>query len=185
MTGPVTSIPAVDPAAVVSLLLERGWTVATAESLTGGLVCAALTSVPGSSDTVRGGVVSYATDVKAELLGVDRGRLSEVGAVDAVVAAQMASGVCRLLGSEVGLATTGVAGPGPSAGVPAGTVHVAVCGPWDSRPTSRELRLDGDREAVRAATVAGVLGLLVEMLQAAPDEVAARLADPPAGDLRE
>ena len=83
--------------------------------------------------------------------------------VDAVVAAQMASGVCRLLGTDVGLATTGVAGPGPSAGVPAGTVHVAVCGPWDSRPTSRVLSLDGDRESVRTATVAAVLDLLTRL----------------------
>ncbi|KGN42089.1 competence protein [Knoellia aerolata DSM 18566] len=150
------------------LLVARGWTVGTAESLTGGLVCAALTSVPGSSDTVRGAVVAYATDVKAELLGVDRRRLSEVGPVDALVAAQMALGVRRLLGTDVGLATTGVAGPGPSDGVPAGTVHVAVSGPWGPEPTTRALTLSGDREAVRSSSVVAVLDLLAEALTASP-----------------
>lgn len=165
MTTPVLG-PAGGPVVVVTMLLERGWTVGTAESLTGGLVCAALTSVPGSSDTVRGGVVSYATDVKADLLGVDRDRLAEVGAVDALVAAQMASGVRRLLGTDVGLATTGVAGPGPADGIPAGTVHVAVSGPWSAEPTTRALALAGDREDVRAGAVAAVLDLVVELLAA-------------------
>src|SRR4051812_46422988 len=73
--------PVIQPEAIVAALLERGLTVATAESLTGGLVCAALTSVPGSSETVRGGVVSYASDLKADLLGVDPDRLAQVGAV--------------------------------------------------------------------------------------------------------
>ncbi|MFC7488103.1 CinA family protein [Knoellia sp. CPCC 206453] len=151
-------------AMVVAALIERGWTVATAESLTGGLVCAALTSVPGSSDTVRGGVVSYASDVKADLLGVDPRRLAEVGAVDATVAAEMAEGVCRLVGADVGLATTGVAGPGPSEGMPAGTVFIAAAGPWPSSPTTRALALDGTRDEVRAASVAAVLALLLELL---------------------
>ncbi|MEO7267611.1 MAG: nicotinamide-nucleotide amidohydrolase family protein [Knoellia sp.] len=152
------------PSTVVAALIERRWTVATAESLTGGLVCAALTSVPGSSDTVRGGVVSYASDLKADLLGVDPGRLAEVGAVDGLVAAQMAEGVCRLVGADVGLATTGVAGPGPSEGMPAGTVFVAAAGPWPSSPTTRALTLDGTRDEVRAASVAAVLDLLLELL---------------------
>ena len=98
---------------LVGTLVERGLTVATAESLTGGLVCAALTSVAGSSRTVRGGVVSYATDLKADLLGVDPDRLHEVGPVDARVAEEMALGAARLLGADIGLSTTGVAGPGP------------------------------------------------------------------------
>lgn len=163
MTGAVAG-PVGGAAAVVSLLVERGLTVGTAESLTGGLVCAALTSVPGSSETVRGGVVSYATDLKAHLLGVDRGRLDEVGAVDAVVASQMAEGVRRLLGADVGLATTGVAGPGPADGIPAGTVHVAVSGPWATRATTRTLALTGDRDTVRSEAVAAVLDLLLEEL---------------------
>ncbi|EAP99554.1 hypothetical protein JNB_05260 [Janibacter sp. HTCC2649] len=151
-------------ARVVAALIERGWTVATAESLTGGLVCATLTSVPGSSETVRGGVVSYTIDVKADLLGVDPDRLAEVGAVDATVAAEMAEGVCRLVGADVGLATTGVAGPGPSEGVPAGTVFVAAAGPWPSSPTTRALTLAGSRDEIRAASVGAVLDLLLELL---------------------
>ncbi|WP_404381937.1 CinA family protein [Knoellia locipacati] len=156
------------PDAVVGALVARGLTVATAESLTGGLVCAALTSVAGSSRTVRGGVVSYATDVKADLLGVDVERLRQVGPVDAVVAEQMATGAARLLGADVGLSTTGVAGPGPAEGMPAGTVFVAAHGPWPSGVQSRRLHLGGDREAVRAATVDAVLELVAELLRGWP-----------------
>lgn len=148
----------------MAALVGRGLTVATAESLTGGLVCAALTSVAGSSETVRGGVVTYASDVKADLLGVDPRRLADVGAVDAVVAEQMALGVCRLLGADVGLSTTGVAGPGPSEGMPAGTVFVAASGPWPSGVTSRALHLEGSRDEVRRASVDAVLTLLGELL---------------------
>lgn len=152
------------PEVVVSGLVERGLTVATAESLTGGLVCAALTSVAGSSRTVRGGVVSYATDLKAALLDVDPERLRQVGPVDATVAEQMAVGVARRLGADVGLSTTGVAGPGPADGMPAGTVFVAAHGPWAGGVQSRRLHLGGDRSAVRAATVDAVLELLEELL---------------------
>ena len=184
MTGALAG-PTGAATAVVSLLLQRGLTVGTAESLTGGLVCAALTSLPGASDTGRGAVVTYATDLKAGLLGVDRDRLAEVGAVDALVASQMALGARRLLGTDVGLATTGVAGPGPAGGVPAGTVHVAVSGPWAARPTTRALTLEGDREAVRSGTVAAVLDLLLAELSGPPDDTAADTAGPsgtPPGD---
>lgn len=159
---------AVDPEAVVRGLIARGLTVAVAESLTGGLVCGALTSVAGSSATVRGGVVSYATDVKASVLGVDAARLAEVGPVDAQVAAQMATGVARLLGADVGAATTGVAGPGPSDGMPAGTVFVAASGPWPGGVVTRRLALVGDRQLVRTQTVAAVLELLAECLAQIP-----------------
>jgi len=113
-------------AEVLTLLARAGWTVAVAESLTGGLVAAALTDVPGSSVAFRGGVVVYATELKAELLGVDVGMLAAHGPVYAPVAAAMAEGVRKRLGATVGLATTGVAGPGPQDGQPAGTVHIAV-----------------------------------------------------------
>lgn len=93
------SLPAAD---LVSVLTGRGQTVACAESLTSGLVCAALTDVPGASAVVRGAVVSYATDVKAAVLGVDADLLARAGAVDAEVARQMAQGVCRVLGSDWG-----------------------------------------------------------------------------------
>lgn len=153
------------PQAVVLALVERGLTVACAESLTGGLVCAALTSEPGSSRAVRGGVVGYATDVKASVLGVDARRLADVGPVDALVAEQMAVGAARLLGADVGLSTTGVAGPGPSGGMPAGTVYVAASGPWPGGVTSRRLALEGDRTEVREGSVTAVLGLLDELLR--------------------
>lgn len=156
------------PEEVVATLVERRLTVATAESLTGGLVCAALTSVAGSSETVRGGVVSYATDLKADVLGVDPRRLAEVGAVDERVAEQMAVGVRRLLGADVGLSTTGVAGPGPSEGVPAGTVFVAVAGLGAGGVTARALHLRGGRTEVRRASVDAVLRLLDELLHERP-----------------
>lgn len=144
-------------AEVIEALRERGWGVGTAESLTGGLVCAALTGVPGASVAVRGGVVAYATDLKASVLGVDPGLLAARGAVDPEVAAQLAHGAARVLGCEVGVATTGVAGPDPIEGHPVGTVHVAVRTPAGIQVES--LALTGDRETIRAAAVAAALAL--------------------------
>jgi nicotinamide-nucleotide amidase len=145
-------------AEVVHELVEHGLTVGTAESLTGGLVCAALTSVPGASAVVRGGVVAYASDVKAALLGVDRDLLEREGAVSAPVAAAMAEGVRRVLPSAVGVSTTGVAGPDPADGRPVGTVFVAASGPWGI--LVEEHALTGDREAIRGASVQVALQLL-------------------------
>lgn len=142
---------------VVRTLTERGRSVATAESLTGGLVCAALTEVPGSSAVVRGGVVAYATEVKASLLGVDGELLARGGAVQGEVAAQLAEGVRRVLGSDVGLATTGVAGPAEQDGQPVGRVFVAVARPEGT--VVRQLDLSGDRAAIRAQSVQAVLAL--------------------------
>jgi len=149
--------------AAIELLIARGETIATAESLTGGLVAAALTSVPGSSAAVRGGVVSYATDVKADLLGVPSDLLERYGAVHGAVAEAMALGARERLGATTGVATTGVAGPDPAEGKPVGMVFVAVAGPGGL--ASRQLALTGDREAIRAATVESVLGLLLGSLQ--------------------
>jgi nicotinamide-nucleotide amidase len=140
---------------LVALLRRRGWTLAVAESLTGGAVTSAVVSVPGASAVLRGGVVAYATDLKAALLGVDRALLERVGAVDPEVAAQMAQGVRQRLGADVGLATTGVAGPEGQDGHPPGEVHVAVATP--DAVQVRSLRLDGDRSAVRDAACAAVL----------------------------
>ena len=146
---------------VVTALVAAGRTVATAESLTGGLVCAALTDVPGASAVVRGAVVAYATELKAQLLGVDPDLLATGGAVQAEVARQMASGVCRVLGAEVGVATTGVAGPDPQDGRPVGTVFVAVAA--EGRVVAvRELALAGDRGTIRDRTVEAALDLLME-----------------------
>ncbi len=153
--------PSVDALAAeaVGLLVARRATVATAESLTGGLVAATLTSVVGSSAAFRGGVVSYATDLKAELLGVPAGLLAARGAVDPDVAAEMAAGVRRRLAATIGMATTGVAGPDPADGQPVGTVYIAVHGA--GRPAVRALSLTGDRAAIRLATVQHVLVLLI------------------------
>jgi len=150
-------------AEVLRLLREAGWTLATAESLTGGLVAAALTDVPGSSQSFRGGVVSYATDLKARLLGVDGSMLATHGAVYAPVAAAMAAGVRERLGATVGVATTGVAGPDAQDGQPPGTVHIAVSLADDT--IVRTIALSGDRDEVRRLTVERVLGLLLGRLR--------------------
>ncbi|WP_299446983.1 CinA family protein [uncultured Phycicoccus sp.] len=146
------------PADLVRALTARGLTVATAESLTGGLVCATLTEVPGASAVVRGGVVSYAADVKASVLGVDPALLARVGAVDGDVAAAMAAGVRDLLGADLGVATTGVAGPDPADGQPVGTVYVAVAGPAGTRVERKAF--EGDRAQIRRASVESALRLL-------------------------
>ena len=157
---------------LVTRLAFAGHTVAVAESLTGGLVASALTDIPGASVVVRGGVLAYSTDLKAQVLGVDEGLLARVGAVDADVAEQMARGVRSLMGSTYGLATTGVAGPDKVDGKPVGTVYVAVVGPDSSRV--KALSLSGDRGDIRAHSVLAVLTLLAEELGAQVRE------DPPA-----
>ncbi|KMM47107.1 hypothetical protein CWIS_01430 [Cellulomonas sp. A375-1] len=154
--GPTTSAAAV----ALEALRDRGWTLAVAESLTGGLLSARLVDVPGASLVHRGAVVAYATDLKARLLGVDDDLLTQRGPVDPDVALQMADGVRERLGADVGLATTGVAGPEGQDGKPPGTVHVAVVTPFGRRVVS--LLLAGDRAAVRAQTVEAALRLLVE-----------------------
>jgi nicotinamide-nucleotide amidase len=162
MTAPGHRIEAL-AATAIELLIARDETVATAESLTGGLVAAALTTVPGSSAAVRGGVVAYATELKAALLGVPADLLERHGAVHGAVAEAMAEGARDRLGASTGVATTGVAGPDPAEGKPVGMVFVAVAGPGGL--ASRQLALTGDREEIRAATVASVLGLLISALQ--------------------
>ena len=152
--------PAAD---VVAALHAAGATVATAESLTGGLLFATLVDVPGASDVVRGGVVAYAADVKIEVLGVDAALIADRGTVDAEVAAQMATQVCARLGSTYGLSTTGVAGPDASEGKPPGTVHVAIAGPGGVVTT--QLDLAGDRASIRRQTVDALFSLLVARLE--------------------
>jgi nicotinamide-nucleotide amidase len=154
------------PAAVselVQALIARGQTLAVAESLTGGALAAALVDVPGVSGAFRGGIVAYATELKHALLGVDAGLLTREGAVHPEVARQMAEGVRRALGTTWGVATTGVAGPDPQDGRPPGRVFVAVTGP--STSLVEPLQLDGDRAAVRAATVGVALDLLARALE--------------------
>ncbi|QCB93939.1 CinA family protein [Cellulomonas shaoxiangyii] len=151
---------------LLDLLAARGWTLAVAESLTGGQVTATLVDVPGASAVLRGGVVAYATDLKASVLGVEAALLAARGPVDAGVARAMADGVRARLAADVGLATTGVAGPGAQDGHPPGTVHVAVGTPAGT--VARSLRIGGDRAAVRAGATAAVLELAVEVLGPGP-----------------
>ncbi|CAL9591423.1 CinA family protein [Streptomyces sp. NPDC057838] len=155
---------------VVRLLTVKGETLAVAESLTGGLVAADITSVPGASKVFRGSVTAYATELKQQLLGVDATLLAARGAVDAQVAAQMAAGVRRALGADWGIATTGVAGPEPQDGQAVGTVFVAVDGAFAPDPGSagggkvEGLRLNGDRAEIRRESVRSVLALLLKEL---------------------
>ncbi|MCQ9184332.1 CinA family protein [Streptomyces sp. IBSBF 2953] len=155
---------------VVRLLTARNETLAVAESLTGGLVAAEITSVPGASKVFRGSVTAYATDLKHRLLGVDAGLLEARGAVDAQVAAQMAAGARSTLGADWAVATTGVAGPDPQDGQPVGTVFVAVDGPSGADSGSagggkvEALRLNGDRAEIRRESVRSVLALLLREL---------------------
>lgn len=146
----------------VDALRSAHATVGTAESLTGGLLCATLVSVPGASDVVRGGIVAYAAELKTGLLGVDAALIAQQGTVTSAVALGMAVAARERLGATYGLSTTGVAGPGPSEGKPAGTVHIAVAGP-DETWTTR-LELDGDRDTIRRQTVDALLSWLVARL---------------------
>lgn len=151
---------------VIARLVDAGATIGCAESLTGGLLCAALTDPPGASAVVRGGVVSYGTDVKEHVLGVDARLLAHEGAVHAQVALQMARGVCRVLGCTVGVATTGVAGPTEQDGQPVGRVFVAVVGSGVERV--RRLTLGGDRAQIRSQAVVEALELVLAVLSGPP-----------------
>lgn len=154
---------------VIAALVARGATVGTAESLTGGLVCAELTSVPGSSAVVRGGVVSYAVPVKADVLGVAPDLLERQGAVDPAVAVQMAVGARRLLAVDYAIATTGSAGPDPDPGGPMtgpvapGRGFVAVAGPEGEVVAGFAVEGE-DRAGVRRYAVDAALALLGRVL---------------------
>ncbi len=155
----LSAFDAVDDAelapSLIGLLATRGQTVAVAESLTGGAVTSALVDVAGASAVVRGAVVAYATELKAELLGVPVELLAERGPVDADVAVAMARGVRERCASTWGLATTGVAGPAPQDGHDVGEVHIGVCGPSGTHHV--RVTLAGDRARIRAACVATAL----------------------------
>ncbi len=144
--------------AVLRDLEERGRTLATAESLTGGGLGSLLTSVPGASRVYVGGVITYATRLKVELLQVPLEVVQGDGVVSAACARAMAAGVRTVLGADVGLATTGVAGPDLQEGRPAGTVFVAVADAGGD--AVRALRVPGDRVEVRAAATGAALELL-------------------------
>ncbi|MGC4942791.1 CinA family protein [Kribbella sp. DT2] len=150
----------------MELLKTREATVATAESLTGGLVGATLTDVPGISAVYRGGVIVYATDLKATLAGVPEDLLAAVGPVHADTARALAAGVRERLGATYGLAATGVAGPDPQDGIEAGTVYVAAAGPH--KVAVRKLSLSGDRATIRWGSVEAVLRLGAELMTEDP-----------------
>lgn len=147
---------------LVHALRDHGLTLAVAESLTGGAVCAAVVDVPGASAVLRGSVTAYDPAVKVAVLGIDAVAIARDGVVSRPIAAQMALGAARVLGADVALATTGVAGPGPSEGVEAGTVVVAAA--IDGVVVTRRVVVAGSRATVRAAARDLVLALGLAVL---------------------
>jgi len=156
-------------ALVHEALLARRATVATAESLTAGLIAAALTETAGSSATFRGGLVVYATELKATLAGVPRPLLDSHGPVSRPVAAALATGVAQRLGADFGLSSTGVAGPASQGGAAVGTVFIGLARPDRTEPEVLDLHLNGDRAEIRRATVAAAVRLLAAALKVESD----------------
>lgn len=178
--GPMQPVvPETDAAALVARLIGSGRTLACAESLTGGLLAATIVDVPGASNAFLGGVVAYATELKRALVDVDAHLLEHRGPVDPVVAEQLADHVralCAVDGrpADIGLGTTGVAGPDPQDGHPPGTVFLGVASLRGIR--SVRLQLDGDRAAVRRATVAHAIHEAMRELDALDSGTAEPLA---------
>ncbi len=143
---------------------RRGFTVATAESCTGGGVASAITDLPGVSSFFLGGIVSYANEVKHELLAVSEDVLAQHGAVSEETARAMAAGVRARIGADVGISTTGIAGPGGETPTkPVGLVYIAAATP--DRTLVRRDVWPGDRNAVRAASVKAALELTLQALE--------------------
>src|SRR4051794_20622331 len=152
-------------ARVQALLIERGETVATAESLTGGRLASALTEAPGSSQSYLGGVVAYATSVKRSVLGVPAAVVEQHGVISSECALAMARGAAAVTGAPWGIGTTGVAGPDEQEGHPPGTVHVGLVGPGVS--TALALELVGGRKAIQDRTCLEALSALAGILSTA------------------
>ncbi|MGF3055669.1 CinA family protein [Microbacterium sp. YY-01] len=153
------------PVDLVARLRQRGWQLATAESLTGGALCSTIVSVPGASQVLVGGVVAYATEIKQHLLRVDPGLLREHGPVHADVARQMAENVGAVLAPDaavtpVGLSTTGIAGPDSPDGQPVGTVYIGVSTANDT--IVRRFLFEGDRASIRQQSVDAAIALAQE-----------------------
>jgi nicotinamide-nucleotide amidase len=144
-------------AVILDLCRARGLTLATAESVTGGLIASRLTAIPGSSDVYRGSVVSYASEVKFDVLGVANGPVVSEEAAEA-----MALGACQVLGADVAVAVTGVAGPAELEGLPVGTIWAATCVKGDA--AALPMRLPGDRERIRQFSTIHVLNQLRQRL---------------------
>jgi nicotinamide-nucleotide amidase len=155
---------------ILDRLRSQGKKLVVAESLTGGLLTSEFSRIAGASDVLLTGIIAYETSLKHELLGVSKALLENQGAVDPEVAAQMAEGLRVKIASKLGLdlaqvvavSTTGVAGPGPVDGVPAGTVWVAIDGPISQ---TLQLELSGTREIVRNATIAGAIAAFARILK--------------------
>ena len=139
----------------------QGKTLATAESCTGGMIGAALTSVSGASAVYRGGIISYVNDIKEQVLGVVRQLLEDLGPVSAPVAQAMAEGARRVVGAQIAVSVTGLAGPGGDAyGNEVGTVYIGYSDPC--RTLSRKFLFQGDREAVRRQAADAALDMILE-----------------------
>lgn len=144
-------------------LRASGSTIATAESLTGGRLAVALTDTPGASETYLGGVVTYATELKASILGVDEAIIDRHGVVSPECAKAMASGVRAVTGATYGVSTTGVAGPSEQEGKPPGTIYVGLAGPGLVEVVA--LELSGKRGQIQEATVREALTALEGILR--------------------
>jgi nicotinamide-nucleotide amidase len=168
----VVGLPGADLVRLIAGLSRLDVTVSCAESLTGGLLTALLTEIPGSSAVIRGGLVVYATELKHSLAGVDSALLGERGPVDPDVAIALAAGVRTACGSSVGLGLTGVAGPDPQHGVAVGTWYVALS--WNEShrlvshipPGVDAAAEPADRAGIRNAAVRTAVGLLQELVPA-------------------
>jgi nicotinamide-nucleotide amidase len=147
---------------ILTILRQRGESICVAESLTGGGLAEALTSLPGSSEVFKGSITAYQSQIKISLLKIPAELISEFGVVSEEVAAAMAGGAKDLMDSTWSISTTGVAGPGPSDGVAAGTVWVAIDGPISQ---TLQLELSGTREIVRNATIAGAIAAFARILK--------------------
>ena len=148
---------------VVELLTQRGLTVATAESCTGGLLAKRLTDIPGASKVFPGGIVAYATQAKTALLGVDPGLIKNKGAVSREVAIAMAAGARERFGADIGIGITGIAGPdSDGSGLGPGTVFVALAA--QDRSICENLQVSGGREQIRFASASHALSMLCEYM---------------------
>ena len=148
---------------VVGYMIENGISVSSAESCTGGLFAKTLTDISGVSAIFPGGVVSYSNEVKENLLGVRADTLASVGAVSEDTARQMAQGVRRLMGTDIGVSATGIAGPNSDGtDKPVGLVYIAL----DDKDGTTVVRLDlnGDRSAIRQGTVSAIFDLIAERI---------------------
>lgn len=153
---------------LVALLRERGMTVGVAESLTGGDVTSAIVSVPGVSEVLRGGIVAYAADLKQSLLGVDAELIAEQGTVHPEVARQLALGARAMMSArgisvDIGIGTTGVAGPDSAEGMPVGTVFVGISA--HGVEAAHAFNFTGDRASIRAQATAAALELAIRAVE--------------------